>query len=147
MSDVSWRIDEGGEDTCRSASNFFHGHYKISTSPQLGTLNPHILVNKPSKTCGHIQVSEVQLQLRTYMRQRREVSGFYKPRFGLAKSWAISTGRALAYLHGLKHPIIHRDMKPLNLFLGRNLEARSTQSCTADFLPELRKSIYNKIQS
>jgi len=30
VSDVSWRIDEGGEDTCRSASNFFHGHYKIS---------------------------------------------------------------------------------------------------------------------
>ena len=60
----------------------------------------------------------------TYMRQRREVSGFYKPRFGLAKSWAISTGRALAYLHGLKHPIIHRDVKPLNLFLGRNLEVK-----------------------
>lgn len=98
------------------------------TSPQLETLNPYIVVNRLSKTCGHIQVSEVQLQLRTYMRQRREASAFYKPRFGLAKSWAISTGRALAYLHGLKHPIIHRDVKPLNLFLGRNLEARSTQS-------------------
>ena len=40
VSDVSWRIDEGGEDTCRSASNFFHGHYKISTSQHLGALNP-----------------------------------------------------------------------------------------------------------
>ena len=28
---------------------------------------------------------------------------------------------------------------PWTCFLGRNLEARSTQSCTADFLPELHK--------
>ena len=63
------------------------------------------------------------------MRQRREVSvdGAYRPRFGLAMRWAISTGRALAYLHGLKHPIIHRDVKPLNLFLNRDLEAGSMQ--------------------
>ena len=61
------------------------------------------------------------------MRQRREVSvdGVYRPRFGLAMRWAISTGRALAYLHGLKHPIIHRDVKPLNLFLNQDLEAGS----------------------
>eukprot|EP00435_Cladocopium_sp_Y103_P069611 s462_g33.t1 len=60
------------------------------------------------------------------MRQRREVSvdGVYRPRFGLAMRWAISTGRALAYLHGLKHPIIHRDVKPLNLFLSQDLEVK-----------------------
>lgn len=62
----------------------------------------------------------------SYMRQQREVSveGVYRPRFGLAMRWAISTGRALAYLHGLKHPIIHRDVKPLNLFLNQDLEVK-----------------------
>lgn len=63
----------------------------------------------------------------SYMRQRRAVSVdgvTYQPRFGLAMRWAISTGRALAYLHGLKHPIIHRDVKPLNLFLNQDLEVK-----------------------
>lgn len=51
------------------------------------------------------------------------VDGFWKPCFALAMSWALSTGEALAYLHGRAHPIIHRDLKPLNMFLTKDLEA------------------------
>lgn len=51
------------------------------------------------------------------------VDGFWKPRFALAMRWALSTGAALAYLHGREHPIIHRDLKPLNMFLTKDLEA------------------------
>ena len=77
------------------------------------------------------------------MRQRRAVSVdgvTYQPRFGLAMRWAISTGRALAYLHGLKHPIIHRDVKPLNLFLNQDLEAGRSQRIFMDFVSALENA-------
>lgn len=79
------------------------------------------------------------------MRQRREVSvdGVYRPRFGLAMRWAISTGRALAYLHGLKHPIIHRDVKPLNLFLNQDLEAGRSGSQIRGELSEQFQQHFN----
>ena len=51
------------------------------------------------------------------------MDGAYKPRFSVAMRWALNTGEALAYLHGLAHPIIYRDLKPLNMFLTQNLEA------------------------
>ena len=58
------------------------------------------------------------------MKQRiASVDGFWKPRFALAMRWALSTGAALAYLHGRACPIIHRDLKPLNMFLTKDLEA------------------------
>ena len=32
---------------------------------------------------------------------------------GHAMSWALQTARGIAYLHGLKPSLVHRDLKPL----------------------------------
>lgn len=36
----------------------------------------------------------------------------------------FQTARALGYLHSLSPPVMHRDIKPLNIFLGKNLTAK-----------------------
>lgn len=36
----------------------------------------------------------------------------------------FQTARALGYLHSLSPPVMHRDVKPLNIFLGKNLQVK-----------------------
>lgn len=40
--------------------------------------------------------------------------------------WCISMARALSFLHGCSRPIIHRDFKPLNLLLTKDLNLKVT---------------------
>jgi len=60
-----------------------------------------------------------------YMQQQREQThSIYVPPNRLALQWAFSTADALGFLHNLDCPIIHRDVKPLNLLLTKALELK-----------------------
>lgn len=54
-------------------------------------------------------------------RQRQRTGGIYKTPLRLAMQWATSFAEALAYMHGLQNPVIHRDLKPMNLLLTSTL--------------------------
>mmetsp|Transcript_52265 Transcript_52265/g.125176 ORF Transcript_52265/g.125176 Transcript_52265/m.125176 type:complete len:398 (+) Transcript_52265:32-1225(+) len=61
-----------------------------------------------------------------YMHRQREnsVDNQYRPRWELAHRWALQSCEALAYLHGLPFPVLHRDLKPMNLFLTKDLNVK-----------------------
>lgn len=63
-----------------------------------------------------------------YMRMNRKKSGKddFKPPFNVGLQWCISMARALSFLHGCARPIIHRDFKPLNLLLTKELKLKVT---------------------
>lgn len=54
-------------------------------------------------------------------RQRQRTGGIYRTPLRLAMQWATSFAEALTYIHGLQRPVIHRDLKPMNLLLTSNL--------------------------
>lgn len=63
-----------------------------------------------------------------YMRNQRKKTGKddFKPPFNVGLQWCISMARALSFLHGCSRPIIHRDFKPLNLLLTKDLNLKVT---------------------
>lgn len=63
-----------------------------------------------------------------YMRNQRKKTGKddFKPPAQVGLQWCLSMARALAFLHGCTRPIIHRDFKPLNLLLTKDLNLKVT---------------------
>jgi serine/threonine protein kinase len=59
---------------------------------------------------------------------------FYPPRNILLK-WTTAIASALSFLHGRSQPILHRDLKPLNLLLNRSLNLKVTDFGIAKQLP------------
>ena len=55
-----------------------------------------------------------------HMRHEKQVA-HYVPPLSRTRDWCMAVARALAFLH--KFPLIHRDLKPLNLLLTKTLEA------------------------
>eukprot|EP00435_Cladocopium_sp_Y103_P074618 s223_g50.t1 len=48
----------------------------------------------------------------------------WRPKLSQVISWALATCRALSFLHGREIPMVHRDLKPLNLLLTKYLEVK-----------------------
>lgn len=59
-----------------------------------------------------------------HMSQQREVKqvAWYTPPLSRMISWCCAVARALAFLH--KFPVLHRDLKPMNLLLSEKLEVK-----------------------
>jgi len=66
--------------------------------------------------------------LETYMQTQIMKSAMreWKPSYEVAMKWIMSVARALGFLHNCVRPVIHRDLKPLNLLLTRTLELKVT---------------------
>lgn len=73
----------------------------------------------------------------SYMQKQRAKSldQTFKPGWSLAMQWILSTAEALAYLHGLPEPVIHRDLKPLNLLLTKDLKLKVTDLGISKVMP------------
>jgi len=57
---------------------------------------------------------------RHYMAQAAKTGLPFRPANAVLLKWSVSIARALCFLHGCSKPVIHRDLKPLNLLLTRN---------------------------
>ncbi|CAE8711737.1 unnamed protein product [Polarella glacialis] len=55
---------------------------------------------------------------RYYMAKRKQTQGVWHAPLLQTLQWAGDTARALCYLHTSDPPLVHRDMKPLNLLLS-----------------------------
>lgn len=51
-------------------------------------------------------------------------SACWRPKLSQVVGWALATCRALSFLHGREIPMVHRDLKPLNLLLTKYLEVK-----------------------
>lgn len=65
------------------------------------------------------------------MRDEKQVA-HYAPPLWRTIEWCMSVARALAFLH--KFPVIHRDLKPLNLLLTKTLDVKVTDFGTSKLL-------------
>ncbi|CAK9047903.1 unnamed protein product [Durusdinium trenchii] len=65
------------------------------------------------------------------MRDERQVP-HYAPPLWRTIEWSMAVARALAFLH--KFPVIHRDLKPLNLLLTKTLEIKVTDFGTSKLM-------------
>jgi len=83
--------------------------------------------------------------LETYMKTQMMKSSMreWKPSYEVALKWIVSVARALAFLHSCTRPVIHRDLKPLNLLLTRTLELKVTDFGLSKIMN--RKSIRNGV--
>ncbi|CAE7245896.1 STY13 [Symbiodinium pilosum] len=62
---------------------------------------------------------------RYYMAKRREkMADVWCPPLWRILEWCSAVARALAFLHHREEPLIHRDLKPLNLLLNKHLEVK-----------------------
>ena len=65
------------------------------------------------------------------MRDEQQVA-HYDPPLWRTIEWSMAVARALAFLH--KFPVIHRDLKPLNLLLTKTLEIKVTDFGTSKLM-------------
>jgi len=62
---------------------------------------------------------------RYYMAKRKEkTTDVWFPPLRQIVEWSCAVARALAFLHHRPQPLIHRDLKPLNLLLTKHLEVK-----------------------
>lgn len=73
---------------------------------------------------------------RYYMAKRRENNGeLWRPSLWQVIEWATAVVRALSFLHNCSRPVVHRDLKPLNLLLTKNLELKVTDFGISKMIP------------
>jgi ankyrin repeat protein len=63
---------------------------------------------------------------RHFMHKAYQLGRPYKPDMVLFLKWSSAIARALCFLHNCHSPVIHRDLKPLNLLLTKNLDLKVT---------------------
>jgi len=59
-----------------------------------------------------------------YRNKRKQNNGIWQPRAIQVVDWSMAIARALSFLHKCTIPVVHRDLKPLNLLLNKNLEIK-----------------------
>ncbi|CAE8702025.1 unnamed protein product, partial [Polarella glacialis] len=65
--------------------------------------------------------------LEMYMHgQAKKIGRLYEAPLQKVLKWASSVARALAFLHGCRQSVIHRDLKPMNLLLTKTLDMKVT---------------------
>eukprot|EP00931_Biecheleriopsis_adriatica_P046339 TRINITY_DN26599_c0_g1_i1.p1 TRINITY_DN26599_c0_g1~~TRINITY_DN26599_c0_g1_i1.p1 ORF type:complete len:454 (-),score=62.51 TRINITY_DN26599_c0_g1_i1:77-1396(-) len=57
---------------------------------------------------------------RYYMHKRNETQQIWRPKLAQLLRWAGDVARALCFLHCCEPPLVHRDLKPLNLLLNED---------------------------
>jgi len=63
---------------------------------------------------------------RYYMAQAKKAGHYYRPPVPTLLKWSSAVARGLAFMHGCERPVIHRDLKPLNLLLTKSNEVKVT---------------------
>jgi len=64
---------------------------------------------------------------RHYKAKSKKAEGMpYKPALAQVLGWGAAVARALWYLHDRRQPVVHRDLKPLNVLLTLDLQAKVT---------------------
>mmetsp|Transcript_55795 Transcript_55795/g.154452 ORF Transcript_55795/g.154452 Transcript_55795/m.154452 type:complete len:586 (-) Transcript_55795:356-2113(-) len=63
---------------------------------------------------------------RYFMSKSKQLGHDYRPPGDIFMRWAKAIARALAFLHNCSRPVIHRDLKPLNLLLNSTNDLKVT---------------------
>lgn len=63
---------------------------------------------------------------RYYCNKSKQLGHPFRPQWDLFLKWARAVARALSFLHSCARPVIHRDLKPLNLLLTSTLDLKVT---------------------
>lgn len=58
------------------------------------------------------------------LKRQKYDCAYWRPKLSQVVDWALATCRALSFLHGRDVPMVHRDLKPLNLLLTKYLEVK-----------------------
>lgn len=61
---------------------------------------------------------------RYYMKMQGQHETVWHPGLQQVLQWSSAVARALAFLHNRRVPILHRDLKPLNLLLTKHLDVK-----------------------
>lgn len=80
----------------------------------------------------HMDGGDVEAYL---SRKSSKMDRVYHPPRYILLSWSAAVARALSFLHGRSQPILHRDLKPMNLLLNRALVLKVTDFGIAKELP------------
>mmetsp|Transcript_72366 Transcript_72366/g.143482 ORF Transcript_72366/g.143482 Transcript_72366/m.143482 type:complete len:579 (-) Transcript_72366:210-1946(-) len=59
-----------------------------------------------------------------YDNKKRQKGHPYRPSSHVFLKWASAIARALSFLHNSPQPVIHRDLKPMNLFLTKSMDLK-----------------------
>lgn len=73
---------------------------------------------------------------RYFMEKRRQSNGeLWRPSLWQLLDWSTAIARALSFLHNCSQPVVHRDLKPLNLLLTKKLELKVTDFGISKMIP------------
>eukprot|EP00930_Biecheleria_cincta_P071729 TRINITY_DN59199_c0_g1_i1.p1 TRINITY_DN59199_c0_g1~~TRINITY_DN59199_c0_g1_i1.p1 ORF type:complete len:490 (-),score=108.77 TRINITY_DN59199_c0_g1_i1:4-1473(-) len=73
---------------------------------------------------------------RYFMEKRRQNNGeLWRPSLWQMIDWSTAIARALSFLHNCSVPVVHRDLKPLNLLLTKKLELKVTDFGISKMIP------------
>jgi len=61
---------------------------------------------------------------RFYIKKSRQKGHPYRPSWQIFLKWASAIARALSFLHNCIQPVIHRDLKPMNLLLTKGMDLK-----------------------
>jgi len=82
---------------------------------------------------------------RYYLKRRVETQAIFHAGLAQVLHWSTAVARALWYLHSREKPIIHRDIKPLNILLSTQLHAKLTDFGMSRAIPQKDDPSYCKM--